>query len=212
MTVGTLGFHTSSSSGTIVVYTVPTGKRAEVSISVFNKDLLPKTVTLFIAKADTPLTNEVIQLENITSSYTGFERTAIILMAGDRVTYTTTASNTSVQVRGIESDVGSNVISLAPAIISTNTTTTLYTAASNCIVNFGMSITTGTSTDTANIEVYLTETNVAGGVLFHKDLLTSFTTGFERTAIPLKVGEKIMAVTTGISGNIASRLHGHTVV
>ncbi len=212
MTVGTLGFHTSSGSGTNVVYTVPAGKRAEISISVFNKDLLPKTITLFIAKADTPLTSEVIQLENLIASYTGFERTGIVLTEGDRVTYTTTASNTSVQVRGIESDVGTNVISTSPSIISTNTTTTLYTAVSACIVNFGMSTTTNSSTDTASIEVYLTESNVAGGVLFHKELLTSFTTGFERTAIPLKAGEKIIAVTTGISGNIASHLHGYTVV
>jgi hypothetical protein len=212
MTVGTLGFHTSSGSGTVVVYTVPVSKRAEVSISVFNKDLSPKTVTLFIAKADTPLTSEVIQLENITASYTGFERTGIVLTAGDRVTYTTTASNAAVHVRGIESDIGTNLISLAPASISTNTTTTLYTAIADCIVNFGMSVTTATPTDTANIEVYLSETNVAGGVLFHKDLLTSFTTGFERTAVPLKTGEKIIAVTTGISGNIASHLHGYTVV
>lgn len=212
MTVGTLGFHTSSGSGTTVVYTVPSGKRAEVSISVFNKDLSPKTVTLFIAKADTPLTSEVVQLENITASYTGFERTGIVLVAGDRVTYTTTSSNTSVHIKGIESDVGTNVISVAPATVSTNTTTTLYTAASDCVVNFGMSVTTATPTDTANVEVYISSTNVAGGVLFHKELLTSFTTGFERTALPLSSGEKIIAVTTGISGNIASHLHGYTVV
>ena len=212
MTVGTLGLHTSSGSGTNIVYTAPAGKRAEIIISVFNKDLSPKTVTLFIAKADTPLTSEVVQLENLTASYTGFERTGIVLVAGDRVTYTTSASNTSIHVRGIESDVGTNVISTAPATISTNTTTTLYTAPSACVVNFGMSLTTSTSTDTANIEVYITTTNVAGGVLFHKDLLTSFTTGFERTAVSLNAGEKIIAVTTGISGNIASHLHGYTVV
>ena len=211
MTVGTIAFHTSTVATTTVVYTVPTGKRAEISISVSNADNLTKVVTLFLSKADTPLVSEVIQVETLDATSVGFERTSIVLTAGDRVVYTTTASNTAVVVRGIVTDVETSVISYSPPTISTNTTTTIFTAPTECTVNIGASITSSVSTDTANISMYISQTNIAGGVLFHKDLLTSYFTGFERTAVTLNAGDNIIMVTTDISGSIACRFHGFKV-
>lgn len=212
MTVGTLGFHTSTGSGTNIVYTVPTGKKAEVSVSVFNKDNSSKTITLFIAKADSPLSSEIIHLETLTSVSNGFERTGLILDQGDRVIYTTTSSNTAVHVRGIETDTSSSVVSVSPSAITTNTTTEIYQASSDCVINFGLSVTSSGSTDTASVEVYVSKTNVASGVLLHRDLLTSYFTGFERTAVALSSGDKLLVVTTGIIGSVSSRIHGFKVI
>lgn len=208
MTIGLLGKHTSSSAGTYQLYQVPTGKKAEVEVTVVNQDTVTKQVILFISQLSSPLTKDTIHFENLTGVTNGFQRTALVLKAGDRVFYTTTASNTAVSVKGIVTDDDSEVVSDSANIISSNTITDVFTSTSGSCVTLTSSLTTGSNSDTGYLEVYVTPSTPVNGVLIYKGTLTSTNSGFELPAVALTSGDKIVIVSTGVSGNIATHIHG----
>jgi len=212
MSVGILGQHNSVSATTTMVYETPVSKKAEISIIVMNTGVDTKSVTLYITKDASPATKDIIQYETISTTSVGFERTALILEAGDKVFYTGTASGIAVTVVGIESDLGTNVISICPPVINSNTTTDIFVPSVASIVNLTASITSGVVTDSATLLVYLTHQVNPVGVMIHKETLTTNSTGFERTGIVVSSDWKIKIVSTNVSGNIATHIHGYKVV
>jgi hypothetical protein len=65
--------------------------------------------------------------------------------------------------------------------------------------------------DTATCKVYISTSNAAGGFPMHKlTLLASGTTGFEKTGCPISTTDKIIVVTTGIVGQVATTVWGYS--
>jgi len=211
MATGRLGAHTSSSAGTYNLYTVPSGKTAEVNINVLNDTVSTATVSLFISPTGTVSPQHTIQYEKLTTSSNGFERTAIVLKAGDVVSYKTDQSGTTVVVSGIEYTSQSNEIG-EELLISTNTETVVYPNSAGKIstVNLSVSLVEGSPSDAATIKVYTSNSNAASGYPLIKTTLTAnSTTGFEKTGLPISAAEKLIIVTTGLSGDVAVRTYGY---
>jgi len=212
MASGRLGAHISSGAGVNDVYTVPSGKTAEVSINVFNNTGTVNNVTLFRSPAGTPSATHTIQLDKITLN-SGYERTALVLKAGEVISYRTDGSGTNVVVSGVEYNSNLNEIR-EQTLITTNTETVIYanTIAKAGTVNISVSLVDGSSpADTVTCKLYVSSSNAAGGYQIHYATLNgNGTTGFERTALPISSTDKIILVTTGIVGQVATTISGYT--
>lgn len=211
MASGRLGAHTSSGAGTNNVYTCPTGKTAEVNVNVLTTSIDGAVVSLFISPTGTPSAQHTIQYEKLSVISNGFERTAIILKAGEVLSYKTSTANTTVVVSGVEYTSLSNEIGVE-TLITTNTETVVYdnAAAKASTVNLSVSLPEGAIIDTVVVKVYTSNSNAASGYpLLSTTLRANGTTGFEKSGLPIASTEKLIIVTTGISGQLAVRVHGY---
>jgi len=212
MASGRLGAHISSGAGTYTVYTVPVGKTAELNINVFNNSGAVNKVTLFRSPTGTPSATHTIQLDSIDLD-SGYERTAIVLSAGEYICYTTDRAGTNVLVSGVEYDSLSNEI-IQQELITTNTETVIYSnsGADAGTVNITVSLADGSAiSDTVTCTLYVSATNAASGYRLNKEMLTvSGVSGFEKTGFTIASTDKIILVTTGIVGEVATTVSGYS--
>lgn len=212
MASGRLGAHISSGAGTTSVYEVPTGKTAEVNVTVYNNSGLVNKVSLFRSPTGTPSATHTVQLDTIGITE-GYERTAFVMKAGEHLCYTTDRSGTHVVVTGVEYDTLSNEIN-TQTLITTNTEAVVYnnTAVKAGTVNISISLADGSAvSDTATVALYTTTSNAAGGYTLHKQLLTTTDiSGFEKTGFAISTTDKIIVVTTGLVGQVAVTVSGYT--
>ena len=211
MAAGRLGTHKSTGTGTAVVYTVPSGKTAEVSVVVANTSAGVNNVTLYRSPTGTPSATHTIQLDSVPING-GYERSALILSAGERICYTTDQIGTHVTVMGVEYSSKSNEIK-QQELITTNTETVIYsnTASVDSVVNVSISLQHGSgASDLATCELYVSATDAASGVKVHKfPLTTAGVTGFEKTALFISSTDKVILVTTSLVGGVASTVQGY---
>jgi hypothetical protein len=214
MASGRLGASISSGTTTTNVYEVPSGKTAEVSVTVYNgaaSSAISK-VTLFISPTGTPSATHTIQLDTLASN-NGYERTALVLGAGEFISYKTDKNGVSVTVNGVEYTSNSNEIK-QQELITTNTETVIYAnaGAKAGTVNISVSLADGSAlSDTATCTLYVSPTNAAGGYPIHKYTITgSGITGFEKTGLPISTTDKVILVTTGIVGQVATTTSGYS--
>ena len=211
MAFGRLGAANSTAGGgTYNVYQCPVGKIAKVSITIATT-LLEDNIKIFISPTNTPADAHVIHTDRFDTELTGVERTAVILKAGEWVSFYSQAAGTSCVVNGIEYDADSFEISSSGAI-TTDTETTLYTVpvSKQSVVNLTVVFTNNNVTDVCSTKLYISSSNAAGGFLYNNlTLRFGEIRGYERTAIPLKAGDKLILVTDDISGSISYRLHGY---
>lgn len=212
MASGRLGQHISSGAGTYSVYTVPVGKVAEVNVNMFNNSGTLNAVTLFRSPTGTPSATHTIQLDSIALD-SGYERTAIVLSAGEYIIYKTDKSGTQVVVSGVEYDSASNEIK-QQELITTNTETVIYSNGSSKAgtVNISVSLVDGSDiADQATCTLYVSATDAASGYKLNKELITaSGVTGFEKNGFPIATTDKIILVTNGIVGEIATSVSGYS--
>lgn len=212
MASGRLGAHKSSGAGTNNVYTVPSGKTAEVVVNVFNATGSTNNVTLFRSPTGTPSATHTIQLDKI-SNNSGYQRTALVLKAGEVISYKTDLSGTNVVVSGSEYTSNSNEIS-EQNLITTNTETNIYSnaVAKAGTVNISVCLADGSAvTDTCTCKLYISSSNAAGGYQLHYYILSgNGTTGFEYTGLPISSTDKVILVTTGLVGQVATTVSGYT--
>ena len=212
MASGRLGQHKSTGSGTTNVYTVPASKTAEVVVNVFNNTGVSSNVTLFRSPTGTPSATHTIQLDKIING-SGYQRTALVLKAGEVISYKTDFAGTNVVVSGNEYVSNSNEI-CEQTLITTNTETNIYpnAAAKAGTVNVSVCLADGSAlTDTATCKLYVSSSNAAGGYqLHHYVLVGNGTTGFEYTGLPISSTDKVILVTTGIVGQVAATVSGYT--
>jgi hypothetical protein len=211
MAFGRLGAANSTlGGGTYNVYQVPTGKIAKVSITVASS-LIEDNVKIFISPTNTPTDEHVIHSERFDTDVTGVERTAVILLAGEWVSFSSTDEGTSCVVNGIEYDADGFEISDS-GLISTNAETVLYTAPSlkQSVVNLTVTLTDNSETDICSTKLYISSGTASTGYLYNNlTLRFAEIVGYERTAIPLKAGDKLILVSDDISGTVSYRLHGY---
>ncbi len=212
MSEGILGGHKSTTAGTYNVYEVPTGKVAEVNISLFSDTNATNTVRLYVKPtvATSPTAVHVVQFERFTNTRSRSERPAVILKAGETVSYYTDNADTHVVVSGIEYDSSSLEFS-ERTLVTTNTETVLYSvpASKTSVVNCTVTLDGAAGVDTSDIKLYVSNTDAASGYIIQKEsLYTSNTSGIERTGLVLTSNQKLILVTSNISGNVISRVHG----
>lgn len=212
MATGKLGASTSSGAGTVVAYVVPTGKTAELNITVYNGGVGQAKVTLFLSPTGTPSATHTIQLE-VMQVDASFERTAIVLPAGWNVCYKTDIAGVSVVVNGTEYTSKSNEI-LSQSLITTNAETVVYdnTPAKAGTVNISVSMVDGSAiSDSATCKIYTSTSNAAGGYPMHKvSIAGNGISGFEKTGFNISTTDKIIIVTTGIVGQVANSIWGYS--
>lgn len=209
MATGSLGHHKSTTAGTYTVYTVPVGKRARVTVNVINDSGTTNNVVLYVAPTGTPTYDHTIQLDKLTVTKNGYRRPAVILKAGEVVCYKTDQADTHVVVMGIEEDASTEITEYQ--LITTNAETVLHanTGAKAGTFNVVVTLTEGATTDSCVCKLYVTTTNAAGGYLIQSETLRATSVnGFESVGIALSTTDKLVLVTSGISGKIATRNHG----
>lgn len=214
MASGRLGASISSGTTATNVYTVPTGKTAEVNVNVYNgaaSSAIAK-VTLFRSPTGTPSATHTIQLDTIASN-SGYERTALVLGAGEVISYKTDQNGVVVTVNGVEYTSNSNEIK-QQELITTNTETVIYSnsGAKAGTVNISVSMVDGSAlSDTATCSLYISSSNAAGGYQLYRDVLTGGgITGFEKTGLSISSTDKVILVTTGIVGQVATTTSGYS--
>jgi len=212
MASGRLGAHISSSASTTSVYNVPTGKTAEVNVTVYNNSGLVNKVSLFRSPTGTPSATHTVQLDTIGITE-GYERTAFIMKAGEHLCYKTDQAGTNVVVTGVEYDSLANEIH-NQVLISTNTETTVFnnTAVKAGTVNISISLADGSAvSDTATVALYTSTSNATSGYILHKKVLTTTDiSGFEKTGFAISTTDKIIVVTTGLVGQVAVTVSGYS--
>jgi len=212
MASGKLGANTSSGSGTIILYTTPAAKTTEANITVYNGGAGQAKVTLFRSPIGSPSATHTIQLEELAVN-ASFERTAVVLSAGENICYKTDIAGVTVVVSGVEYNSLTNEV-VQQQLITTNTETVIYsnTGAKAGTVNVSVSLVDGSLVgDTATCILYISTTNAAGGHPLHKITLTSSgISGFEKTGFPISTTDKIIMVTTGIIGQVATTVSGYS--
>lgn len=214
MASGRLGASVSSGTSTTNVYTVPVNTTAEVNVNVYNGAVSGAVakVTLFRSPTGTASATHTIQLDTIASN-SGYERTALVLGAGEVISYKTDKTGVSVVVNGVEYVSNSNEIK-QQELITTNTETVIYSnaGAKAGTVNISVSMADGSAlSDTATCTLYISPTNAAGGYPIHRYTITgSGITGFEKTALPISTTDKVILVTTGIVGQVATTVSGYS--
>lgn len=211
MAFGRLGaVNSTAGGGTYNVYTCPTGKIAKVSITIATT-LLEDNVKIFISPTITPTDAHVVHSEKFDTEVTGVERTAIVLVAGEVVSFLSEEEGTTCIVNGIEYEADTFEMSDS-GVIATDTETILYTTpvGKQAVVNITALLTNNAATDICDTKLYISSSNAAGGFLYN-NLVLRFgeITGYERTAIPLKAGDKLILVTSDLSGSVSYRLHGY---
>ena len=210
--MGRLGAVVSTAATTYNVYQVPVNTTAEVNVTVYNGSGAVNKVSLFRSPTTTPTAIHTIQFDKIAVD-AGYERTALILQAGDVISFKTDQIGTSVVVSGIEYTSNSNEI-LQQTLITTNTETVIYSnsGAKAGTVNICVTMADGSAlTDTATCKVYVSSSNAAGGYPILKYTISgSSNSGFEKTGQPIATTDKVILVTTGLVGSIATRVAGYT--
>lgn len=212
MASGRLGANTSSGSGTITLYTTPVGKTTEASITVYNGGSGQAKVTLFRSPTGSPLATHTIQLE-VLDVNASFERTAVILAEGENICYKTDVAGVTAVVNGVEYSSLTNEV-LQQELITTNTETVIYSnaGAKAGTINISVSLVDGSLVgDTATCSIYTSTTNAAGGYPMHKlTLINNGTSGFEKTGFPISTTDKVIMITTGIIGRVATTVSGYS--
>lgn len=89
-----------TSGVTATVYTVPAGKIATVNISACNSSGTAADLTLAIGTGASPAAGDYIKFASAIGGE--FERTGLVLAAGEKVFALSTASNVSIRVHGFE--------------------------------------------------------------------------------------------------------------
>ena len=209
MSEGMLGFHKAITAGTFNVYECPAGKYAKVIINVAADVVGSVGCTLQISPTNTPTDIHTFQRENLNSINNGFIRTAVILTAGEWISYTTTDAGITVTVDGIEYITNSKEVS-DKLLISTNTETVLYEAPASETVTINTTISgvlSGT-VNSATTKLYLSTTNASGGGLILLNTINAGRTGYEYSGLMLTSGQRLILVTTNLVGNLAVRVHG----
>lgn len=211
MAEGILGTHKSTGAGTFQVYTVPANKYVKANISVSVAGSANAQVKLYITSNTSPTDAEIIQVDKLKASNRGYDRSAVILKAGEKLFYTTDTSDTTVVIYGFEYDTaGSDVVTSQQGISAVGTYTfTPVGSAETATLNLTMSLVGNSGSDNIAADVYISKTDVASGHLLHKARLNMETlTGVERTGIVVSQSDKIIVVVTSLVGNAALRLHG----
>lgn len=209
MSEGMLGFHKSITAGTFNVYQCPVGKYAKVIINVAADIAGNVGCTLQISPTSTPTDIHTFQRENLNSVNNGFIRTAVILTAGEWVSYTTTDAGVTVTVVGIEFLTNSKEISEKYLVIA-NTETVLYEApvGETVTINTTVSGVLSGLVNSATTKLYASTTNASGGSLLIVNSVNAGRTGYEYSGLVLTSGQKLILVTTSIVGKLAVRVHG----
>ena len=212
MAAGRLGAHISGGAGTYIVYTVPSGKTATINVNVFNNSGTLNAVTLFRSPTGTPSATHTLQLDSVALD-SGYERTAIILSAGEYISYKTDKAGTTVVVSGVEYTSKRNEIK-QQQLITANTETVIYAngIAKAGTVNISVCLSDGSAiADTATCTLYISSTNAAGGYVLNKEVITaSGITGFEKTGHAIAATDKVILVTTGLVGQVSATVSGYS--
>ena len=214
MASGRLGASISSGTTATNVYTVPAGKTAEVNVRVYNGAALSaiSKVSLFRSPTGTPSATHTIQFDTLAAN-SGYERTALVLKAGEVISYKTDQNGVSVVVSGVEYTSNSNEIN-EQHLITTNTETVIYANGSSKAgtVNISVSMADGSAlSDTATCTLYVSATNAAGGYPIHKYTISgNGISGYSQTGLPIATTDKIILVTTGIVGQVATTVSGYS--
>jgi hypothetical protein len=211
MAAGRLGSHTSSGAVTQVLYEVPSGKSAEVNVNVYNNSGGVAKVTLFRAPTGTPSATHTIQVDSVPLGES-YQRTALVLFAGENLCYKTDVAGVSVVVSGVDYTSNANVVKQQD-LITTNTETVIYTngGAKDTSCNVTVSLGDGAAvSDTVTCTLYVSTTNAAGGFPICKNILIgSGVTGIEYSGLYVSSTDKIILVTTGIVGQVATTVSGY---
>jgi hypothetical protein len=212
MSEGILGSHTSTDAGTFELYEVPVGKYIKANISVCSDTTTANEVVLYISSGLSPLTGDTIQLDTLKSFNRGYDRTAIVMKAGEKLFYKTDSSGTNVIISGFEYDALDEVFAESQlADIDGNYTAYTCGASSTCSVNLVTSLIGTGSTDKATVDVYITKTDIASGVkLQTTNLRRDGITGTGRNGFAVSAGDKIIVTTSGVVGGVAIRAYGFT--
>lgn len=212
MASGRLGSHTSSGAVTYDLYTVGAGKSAEVNVNVYNNSGGVAKVTLFRAPTGTPSATHTIQVDSIPLGES-YQRTALVLFAGEHLLYKTDVAGVTVVVSGVDYTTNSNVVN-QQELVTTNTETTIYinSGAKDSACNVTVSLVDGSAvSDTATCTLYVSTTNAAGGFPLSKSILIgSGVTGIEYSGLYVSSTDKIILVTTGLVGQVATTVSGYT--
>lgn len=212
MASGRLGSHTSSGAVTYDLYEVPSGKSAEVNVNVYNNSGGIAKVTLFRAPTGTPSATHTIQVDSIPLGES-YQRTALVLFAGEHLMYKTDVAGVTVVVSGVDYTSNANVVKQQD-LITTNTETVIYAngGAKATACNVTVSLVDGSAiSDTATCTLYVSTTNAAGGYPLSKTLLIgSGVTGIEYSGLYVSSTDKIILVTTGLVGQVGTTVSGYT--
>lgn len=211
MSVGKLGSHRAITLGTYPVYQCPTGNYVKAVINVIGEVVGEAKVRLFISPTNSPTATHTIHLDNINSIKKGFTRTGIILKSDEWLSYSTSVEGITVTISGVEYPTDGMEVS-SSQLVTTDTETLLYECPTDTVatINATVSGTGEAVTSSVLSKLYITNTNASGGSLLMVQNINSGETGFEYSGIILSAGQKLVMVTTNITGNIATKVHGFT--
>ena len=85
-----------------VVYTCPAGRVATVNFSILNQSLSDGVVDVAVIAGASPVSGEYIEKNSLLLNCEGFERTAIVLTAGQKLHMTVSFDSSEVNVWGFE--------------------------------------------------------------------------------------------------------------
>lgn len=210
MSEGILGTHKSTEAGIFTVYTAPSEKYVKANISVTSDTTSSNEVILYITSDLDISEKDTIQVDTLKSYNRGYDRTAIILKAGEKIVYKTDSANTTVIVTGVEYEGTSEAFSTS-SYSATDSDVTVYTVGGSVTAacNLTVSLLGNSSTDKADINVYITKTDIAGGYkLQNARLRRDAATGFERSGFVISSSDKIIVETSNVVGGVAVRVHG----
>lgn len=209
---GLLAANKTVSSGVLNIYTVPTGKVFEGNISVHSATNTTSLTKLTVSPTTTPTDTHIIQVDNLSRVKKGYERTAVVLTAGEVLSVNAGSADTTVAVYGILRD-SSNLDFKNQTLIPSSSETKVFEVNdlnTQATCNISISLVGNSSLEKAKVKLYVTTSNVASGYILQEEEL-DFTniTGFERTGLKISTGYKIFVKTEGQVGNIAVRVHGY---
>ncbi len=209
MSAGRLGFAKATTAAVYNVYKVPEGYYTKASINVAGDITGTVKVKVFISPADNPTSTHVIQVEDLSSVKTGFERTALVLNEGEWVSFEASSAGVVVSVFGVEYPKNGNEFS-STLLVEGNSESVLYTTPADSVatVNATISGIGGDIKDVSTVRLYVSTTNASNGSLLMKTSVGSVNTGIERTGLILKGGEKLIMVNSGLVGKLSCRIHG----
>ena len=104
MPTGRLGAFSPNATTNTTIYTVPVDTFAVVSLSIANRNASVATVQIALATAGTPAANgsEYLEYNTIIQGNGAFERTGIVMAAGQKLVVYSSLASVSVVAYGIE--------------------------------------------------------------------------------------------------------------
>lgn len=102
MAVGRLGTARLAANTDTVVYTVPSGMQASISVNAVNMGASDAILKIAISLSDTVSAGDYIEMSTLEANGDIVERSAIILSAGERVIVNSTMGNIDIRVHGVE--------------------------------------------------------------------------------------------------------------